>query len=129
MSTYWEKLHDPRWWAFSDRIIAERENKCQECGNGRDGGAPLQVHHVDYIRGREPWDYPDELVLCLCRTCHRERQIHDEECKFEFARLLGQLKSWDVYELSKGIRAHNNRGEYKHKLFDAFAAITRQDNK
>ncbi len=30
----------------------------------------LQVHHLAYIEGRDPWDYSDEILITLCKECH-----------------------------------------------------------
>lgn len=31
------------------------------------------VHHRDYLKDKEPWDYPDELLVTLCESCHQEQ--------------------------------------------------------
>lgn len=128
MKTYAEKLKDPRWTCRRADIIEKNGGLCQQCGQGvGEVGPSLQIHHVAYIRSREPWDYPDELLICLCPTCHTNRQVHDEEARFEFARLIGRLSSWEVYSLSKKIREHLDAG-WKPKLFDAFEAIKKGDH-
>jgi len=121
--TYSEKLKDPRWICRRAALIAKNGHRCQECGQGaEDGERTLQIHHVAYIRGREPWDHPDEILICLCPTCHTDRQVHDEEARFEFARLIAGLSSFQVYELSKKLRTKLDGG-WKPKLFDAFEAM------
>ena len=37
----------------------------------------LHVHHTYYQIGRMPWEYPDESLVTLCRTCHHE--VHEME--------------------------------------------------
>jgi hypothetical protein len=109
--TYAEKLRDPRW-------------RCRRAERIEQAGEPLEVHHVIYIRRRDPWDYPDELLLVLCGTCHTDRQVHDEEAQVEFARMCARLKSFEVYEISKGLRGLNDSEGWKPKVHDAFALLT-----
>lgn len=118
---YRAKMKDPRWRVFRARLISDRNCRCQECGEVFEEG--LTIHHVDYLRGREPWEYPDDLVLVLCWDCHQGRQVNDEEALFEFARLLAQLKSQSVYEMARGIRNHVNGGAGGRKLYDAYETI------
>lgn len=68
---YAEKLKDPRW--QKKRLeINNRDNwTCQKCKSSTE---QLQVHHRHYIPGREPWDYPNELLVCLCWKCHKEEE-------------------------------------------------------
>jgi len=40
---------------------------CQYCRNTK---IRLELHHLDYISGVEPWDYPDDMLLTLCYVCH-----------------------------------------------------------
>ena len=30
----------------------------------------LRLHHKYYIKGKKPWDYPDEALMTLCDSCH-----------------------------------------------------------
>jgi hypothetical protein len=53
--------------------VLERANwRCAICGAS---DRELHVHHLEYTAGKEPWDYPDENFLVVCRPCHEER-IH-----------------------------------------------------
>lgn len=62
---YMDKLQDPRWHAFTD-LVKSRRATCQKC----DDSMHLQVHHVRYLPGLEPWEYPLSEVLLLCVDCH-----------------------------------------------------------
>lgn len=68
---YQEKLLDNRWQQRKTAIQIRDQMKCQKCGNNKD---TMSVHHRHYILGREPWDYPDELLVLLCRKCHSEEE-------------------------------------------------------
>ena len=88
-----------------------------------DGISPsFEVHHTCYVRGREPWEYPDDLLTCLCSYCHFERQVFDEEALFEFARMLRMMPLWHVYELKKRIRAKMDKG-WQPALYDAWEEL------
>jgi hypothetical protein len=50
---------------------------CESC---KQGGKPLQVHHLFYDPDREPWDYQIDEVVLLCSTCHE--QLHGELARF-----------------------------------------------
>jgi hypothetical protein len=43
----------------------------------------LNVHHLYYISGREPWEYEDEELVCLCEECHK--WLHKKEAYFKQA--------------------------------------------
>ena len=63
---YLDKLKDPRWYAFTDLVKRNREH-CEGCGSNRH----LQVHHIRYLPGLEPWEHPLSEVRLLCVECHQ----------------------------------------------------------
>lgn len=65
MTSYTEKLRDPRWIEKRNEILKRDKWKCTECG--RDDGE-LNVHHKKYTG--EPWEAPNEDLTTLCLTCH-----------------------------------------------------------
>lgn len=67
MSSYSDKLKDVRWQKKRLQIMAKQEWTCQNCG---DTQSPLHVHHTEYKAGLEPWEYPEEMLICLCESCH-----------------------------------------------------------
>lgn len=65
--TYSEKLRSPLWQKKRLQIL-ERDNwKCCACGNATRN---LQVHHLIYCKGSNPWDYADDVYQTLCEECH-----------------------------------------------------------
>lgn len=67
MANYQEKLSDPRWQKKRLKIF-ERDNwTCRKCG---DQSTTLAIHHLYYLDNTDPWDYPDDALLTLCKTCH-----------------------------------------------------------
>ena len=69
--TYSEKLKDPRWQKKRLKILERDEFTCQSCF---DSESTLHVHHRYYIRGAEPWGYPNEALQTLCESCHEEER-------------------------------------------------------
>ena len=71
--SYGSLLFDPRWKAKRMEIII-RDNRC--CVICKDTNE-LQVHHRQYqfIKSENafkmPWDYPDDLLITLCKSCHQ----------------------------------------------------------
>lgn len=66
--TYQEKLKDHRWIMKANDVKLRDNYTCQKCGCGD----RLEVHHVRYLRFTEPWNYPDNYLITLCRNCHQE---------------------------------------------------------
>jgi len=89
VATYSELLKRPEWQAKRLQVIAAAGHRCQECRRCLRGCAcekchlnesqsagdfvdSFEVHHRYYVRGRLPWEYPDEALVCLCRDCHEQ---------------------------------------------------------
>ena len=84
---YKEKLKDPRWQKKRLEIL-KRDNWC--CQSCFDPSSMLIVHHLKYIFGKEPWDYPNETLLTLCESCH----LAEHELKEQFIEvLIEQIKN------------------------------------
>lgn len=77
--TYYELLRDPRWYRRRAQVIELAGRTCQECGYCQDDQnqdrLDLNVHHKKYFPGKAPWEYEDDLLICLCEICHDHR--HD----------------------------------------------------
>lgn len=66
---YSERLKDPRWQKKRLQIMERDGFKCRLC---TDTETTLNVHHIFYERGFEPWDYPDSSLFTVCEPCHKE---------------------------------------------------------
>ena len=71
-TTYWEKLKDPRGQKKRLEIMQDREFKCEMCG---DDETSLNVHHKEYFKGHEPWEYENNQLAVICENCHKAQ--HD----------------------------------------------------
>lgn len=67
MSTYFEKLKDPRWQKRRLQLLEAAGWACEECGVKE---KELHVHHGCYGRGVEPWEYANVTMHVLCVECH-----------------------------------------------------------
>lgn len=67
MSEYWKKLQDPRWQRRRLEVLQRADFTCEQCGSKTE---TLHAHHKIYRKGREPWEYEDRELSCLCDTCH-----------------------------------------------------------
>ena len=71
--SYGHLLFDPRWKAKRNEIMARDNGCCVICKSSDE----LQVHHRQYqfvksANGfKVPWDYPNELLITLCTSCHQ----------------------------------------------------------
>jgi 5-methylcytosine-specific restriction endonuclease McrA len=94
--TYSDKLKDPRWQKLRLEIMEGAGWKCEDCGDKTEN---LQVHHCVYVRGWEPWEYNKNTLICVCDTCHKDRQSIEELHKYLTGRLLRfskphQIEKW-----------------------------------
>lgn len=89
--TYSEKLLDSRWQRKRLEIMGRDMFECQKC-HTKDHNT-LHVHHRHYINGREPWDYPGELLITLCKDCHKK----EEQIVPKVQDILNTLHFWGYY--------------------------------
>ena len=99
MSTYSEKLKDPRWQKKRLEILQRDGFSCKICN---DSTTTLHVHHRLYLMGRDPWDYPDEFFVTLCAPCHEnETEMDGSASKY----LINILKLQGFFSGDLGIIA------------------------
>jgi hypothetical protein len=65
--SYAEKLTDPRWQRVRLKVL-ERDSFC--CKLCSDEKTTLHVHHSYYDKNADPWDYPLDSLVTLCKDCH-----------------------------------------------------------
>lgn len=69
--SYKEDLSTASWQKIRLKVYERDNYKCQSkhCKHiGEDQS--LQVHHLDYIDGLKPWEYPMDMLITLCKYCH-----------------------------------------------------------
>jgi hypothetical protein len=72
--------------------MEKAEFACEECD---DATSTLNVHHKIYHKGRDPWDYEDRELYCLCESCHEAWHTHKERLNV----LLTYIDIEDLREL------------------------------
>lgn len=76
-ASFWEAYKDPRWQKKRLEIMERDEWQCRDCLSA---GSTLNVHHEYYRRDFQPWEYPDESLVTLCKPCHD--RWHTEKTSF-----------------------------------------------
>lgn len=114
MSTYAEKLKSPKWQKKRLEILSRDKFTCQKC---KDTETTLHVHHKKYIKGKEPWDYPNEILTTLCDSCHELTHLNLSNIE----RLLISLL---IHEWVQQDMAYTVRGFLK----DIITFVKKRDN-
>ena len=87
---YYELLKHPKWQRKRLEIMGRDGWKCTVCG---DTETELHVHHKEYIWGRKPWEYPDEIFETLCKAHHKKQHwVYPEETKEQKADRILRLR-------------------------------------
>lgn len=86
--TYYEKLKDPRWQKKRLEVMEFNDFTCELCG---DSEQTLNIHHKEYFKGLEPWEYEIGQLSCICETCHESAHEQFDLLKWvcSFAKLDG----------------------------------------
>jgi len=73
---YFEKLKDPRWQRKRLEILSRDDFQCQNCKSRE---KTLNVHHIFYANGKDPWDISNHALVTLCEECHLERSSAQDQ--------------------------------------------------
>jgi 5-methylcytosine-specific restriction endonuclease McrA len=73
---YHQQLRTSAWMRKRAEIMQRDNFVCVNClcDNFE---TPLEVHHIGYLKRKKAWEYPDYLLVTLCRDCHQAE--HDNE--------------------------------------------------
>jgi hypothetical protein len=85
--TYSEKLQDPRWQKKRLEIMSRDGFACRKCQSET---SSLTVHHFYYVARRNPWEYPRNSMVTICRDCHQEAHKDDSSLRLDF------FNSWET---------------------------------
>jgi len=86
-SAYAQKLRDPRWQKKRLEIMSRDKFTCRSCASTE---RTLNVHHLFYPKGAEPWECPDESLATLCELCHESEPARRDEELATLAELFRQ---------------------------------------
>ena len=111
--TYQEKLKDPRWQKRRLEVFNKAMWKCEDCwANDKE----LQVHHCYYIRSLQPWEHGDDLLICVCPECHKQRQEKEEAVHVAVGRWLRTVPPDNIeeaaWEFCDAVIQQNNKTKY-----------------
>jgi hypothetical protein len=126
--TYSEKLKDPRWQRRRLEIMQRDDFTCLRCEEAEN---TLHVHHLYYVSGREPWDYPLWSYQTLCEKCHKEtREIPEnlETWEILMDSLVGRegfTPNTDFYVMEIG-SALDRLSCHPHLAMDAILGFSRE---
>lgn len=99
---YWQKLQDPRWQRKRLEILNRAEFCCEICG---DSESQLQVHHGYYEKGKEPWEYEDDTLWCLCDGCHENAHRGLDAVYLE----LAKYKPGEIWPIARTLMRTDGR--------------------
>jgi len=82
--SYRDQLKDKRWHIKRNAILLRDNHQCKNtnCKHRNDNSVIIEVHHLDYIDGKMAWEYPDDMLVSLCRICHESEQLRPKEEKY-----------------------------------------------
>jgi broad specificity phosphatase PhoE len=92
VSTYSERLKDPRWQRRRLEILQRADFSCEKC-EAKD--KTLHVHHKLYRKGAMPWEYADHELISLCEDCHES--WHELRSRLDAA--IALLDSTEIEQL------------------------------
>lgn len=67
---YKQQLQTTEWKAKRAEVYARDGYACVDCG---EDAVTIDCHHLHYVKGKPPWDYPTGDLVTVCRDCHEER--------------------------------------------------------
>lgn len=108
---YRDKLLDPRWQKRKSEVQIAHNFTCEDCGST---SKTLHVHHCFYIKGREPWEYEDDLLMLLCEDCHPRRQDLEQQAHIQLALEIRHRSPDEIENLVWG--QIDKKAKYDHAL-------------
>jgi hypothetical protein len=100
------------WKEFRESVLDVDNYECVRCNRRAVEGAILQVHHLKYLPGKKPWQYPLESVETLCKRCHAV-----EHSKVEPNRDWTLIDIEDLGDLVGECEYCDNDIRYVHELY------------
>ena len=112
---YWKKmnkeeynklLQTPQWKECRQKILKRDNYTCQKCGSIKN----LQVHHLKYIKDRNPWEYPNKLLITLCGKCHTK--IHAEQTPNKTSNENFVMLFSDILKVLSSMKGENTKNVF-----------------
>jgi hypothetical protein len=110
--TYSDKLRDPRWQRKRLEVLQQHGFKCDMCGCKDD---ELHVHHINYHKGADPWEYQDNEFKVFCKLHH---EIVEDTIRVARHAISCGLPSTIVSELDWVMSETDCRGSTPREILD-----------
>jgi len=110
--SYYEKLKDPRWQKKRLQIMQRDAFTCRHCGDTEE---TLNVHHKQYFKNKDPWDYEDKDLMTLCEVCHSETS--------DLAKAISIACSEYPWEMKEVQNALEISSEERYKVFHILSLV------
>lgn len=70
------------------------------------------VHHLYYQRGLDPWEYPDNALIILCKECHEneENNLKDSSDRLYNTLRRNRLRSWEIDRITAFLKKNVTNG-------------------
>jgi 5-methylcytosine-specific restriction endonuclease McrA len=113
---YKEQLETVQWKTKKSKVLKRDNYKCTQC---KCGGEELHVHHIYYTGGHLAWEYPENALITLCKTCHKSwHKTHKLEIRSEVWDKNRKYKAPEkVLPKKKGVIKKRKAKDHKEKLF------------
>lgn len=97
--SYFEKLKHPKWQKKRLEIMNRDNFKCRCCLHSE---KTLNVHHIFYDKKyKNPWDYPNELLVTMCEDCHAiEHELNIEIIGSCIVKELIELSNYPLSQIN-----------------------------
>lgn len=127
MSDFWQQLRDPRWQKKRLEILQRDGWACVDCDESE---SELHVHHLRYVTGKKPWEYADEDLRTLCKTCHKDTTSITRESRDRLYNMLAVdlCGTHDMMVSMSGAIAVGLAGTISEIASQAFFAVTEDSN-
>jgi len=105
------KYHDPRWQKFRLKRLEQSKWSCDHCGDSK---TKLNIHHVFYITGRDPWDYLPQSTIVLCDQCHEDEHLFSASGRPDEI----NWTEWEIYaacSIAESVKRSRKRLQLKRK--------------
>jgi len=118
--SYAEKLRDPKWQKKRLEVFERDGWRCQSCGDDK---TTICVHHTCYHKDKDPWDYPERLLITLCENCHKtehdfkEGSFDDIKYSIQEAQQNGYLLSDVEWLINTIMEGFHTRKEFSSFLY------------
>jgi len=114
MASFADKFNDPRWAEKRAAVLQCAGYSCEDCGADQQ----LEVHICYWVKGRQPWELPDDAYKCYC-TVHREmRQRVEYEIRVQLAAFsIDDLDSWQLAVKELAVIPSGPRGPSVERMY------------